>query len=62
MLKTLSNYIRYSGIWVTFGLNPCHWNFQFEFLHPDELNPKMLGIYVVLAFMSVRVVIDDGSW
>lgn len=62
MLKILSNYIRYSGVWVTFGLNPLHWSFKFEFMHPDELNPKMRGIYFVLAFVSVRIVIDDGSW
>jgi hypothetical protein len=62
MLKTLSKYIQYSGVWVTFGLNPFHWSFRFDFLHPDDLNPKMRGIYVVCGFVSVRVVIDDGSW
>jgi hypothetical protein len=62
MLKTLSNYIQYSGIWVSLCVNPFHWSFKSEFMHPDDLNPKMRGIYVVLAMVSVRVVIDDGSW
>jgi hypothetical protein len=62
MLKTLNNYIQYSGAWVSFSLNPFHWNFKFEFMHPDDLNPKMRGIYIVAAMVSLRVVIDDGSW
>ena len=62
MLKTLGKYIQYSGVWVSFGLNPIHWSFRFETLHPDDLNPKMRGFYVVCAFVSIRVVIDDGSW
>lgn len=62
MLKTLSNYIQYSGVWVSFSLNPFHWNFKFEFMQPDDLNPKMRGMYIVAAMVSLRVVIDDGSW
>mgnify|MGYP003335464961 CR=1 FL=1 len=62
MLKTLSKYIQYSGVWVSLAANPFHWSFRFDFLHPDELNPKMRGIYVVCGFVSLRVVIDDGSW
>lgn len=62
MLKILSKYFRYSGIWVGVAINPCHWNFVFEFLHPDELNPKMMGVYASVGPVWVRLVIDDGSW
>jgi hypothetical protein len=62
MLKILSNYIRYSGVWISFSLNPCHWNFRFEFMHPDELNPKMRGIFISIGFFSIRMIVDDGSW
>jgi len=62
MLKILSNYIKYSGIWVNFAINPFHWRLVFEFMHPDELNPNMRGIYISLLPISFRVVVDDGSW
>ena len=62
MLKNLSKYIQYSGIWVNFAANPFHWTFRFDFLHPDDLNPKMRGIYVVCGPIGIRMVIDDGSW
>jgi len=62
MLKILSKYIRYSGIWVSFALNPFHWRVSFEFMHPDELNPNMRGVFVSLLPISVRIIVDDGSW
>lgn len=61
-LKTYLNYIRYSGAWVGFVLNPCHWRMSFEFLHPDELNPKMRGCYLSTGPLWVRLVCDDGTW
>jgi hypothetical protein len=61
-LKILSKYIRYSGIWFGLVINPFHWTFVSEFLHPDELNPNMVGIYISIGPVWVRVVIDDGSW
>lgn len=62
MLKILSNYAKYSGIWISIALNPFHWRLAFEFMHPDELNPNMRGIFISLLPISLRVVVDDGSW
>jgi len=62
MLKILSKYIRYSGIWVSFALNPFHWRVSFEFMHPDELNPNMRGVFISLLPISLRIIVDDGSW
>lgn len=62
MLKNLSNYIRYSGVWVGAVINPFHWEFKFEFMHPDELNPAMRGIFVSLGPVWLRGVLDNGSW
>jgi hypothetical protein len=62
MLKILSKYVKYSGIWISVALNPFHWRLAFEFMHPDELNPNMRGIFISLLPISLRVVIDDGSW
>ena len=62
MLKTLSKYISYSGVWVSFALNPFHWRLSFEWMHPDELNPNMRGVFISLLPISVRIIVDDGSW
>jgi hypothetical protein len=62
MLKILSKYIRYSGIWVSVAINPCHWRVSFEFMHPDELNPNMRGVFISLLPISLRIIVDDGSW
>jgi hypothetical protein len=61
-LKTLLNYLRYSGLWAGLIVNPFHWEFRFEFLHPDELNPDMKGIFVSLGPIWVRAIIDNGTW
>lgn len=62
MLKNLSKYIRYSGVWVGLAVNPCHWDVRLSFLHPDDLNPNMRGFYISLGPVWLRVIIDDGSW
>lgn len=62
MLKTLSNYIRYSGVWVGLVINPCHWDIRIEQLHPDDLNPNMRGFYISLGPVWVRFILDNGSW
>jgi hypothetical protein len=61
-LKTLSNYIRYSGIWFGLAVNPFHWDFRFRFLHPDDLNPNMRGVYISVGPIWTRLIIDDGTW
>jgi hypothetical protein len=62
MLKTLSNYIKYSGIWFGLVINPFHWDFRFQTLHPDDLNPNMRGIYISFGPIWTRIVIDNGTW
>jgi hypothetical protein len=62
MLKTLNNYLRYSGIWSGLVINPFHWDFRYQFLHPDDLNPNMRGVYISFGPIWIRVVIDDGTW
>jgi len=62
MLKILSKYIRYSGLWIGLVFNPYHWEFRFDQLHPDELNPNMRGFYISFGPFWIRIVLDDGSW
>lgn len=62
MLKILSNYLRYSGIWMGLVINPFHWDFRFDFLHPDDLNPNMRGVYISIGPIWTRFILDNGSW
>lgn len=62
MLKILSKYIRYSGIWAGIVVNPFHWEARYDQLHPDDLNPNMRGFYASIGAIWVRVILDDGSW
>ena len=58
----LFNWIRYSGIWITFILNPFHWTFRFENIFEDELNPKMNYVNLQFFFLNIKIILDDGSW
>jgi hypothetical protein len=62
MLKILVNYIKYSGIWIGFVINPFHWELSFETVQPDNLNPKAHGIFLRIGPFWIKGVIDDGSW
>lgn len=65
MLKNLNKffqYVKYSGIWIGFVMNPFHWKFYIEKYHPDELNPNMYGINFNFGLIWIRFIIDNGSW
>jgi len=62
LLKICNNYIKNSGIWITFALNPCHWKLDFATVQPDDMNPKAHGFFVAILPLSVRIIVDDGSW
>jgi hypothetical protein len=62
MLKILSKYIRYSGIWAGLVFNPYHWEFRFDQFHPDDMNPNMRGFFISFGPLWIRLVLDDGSW
>jgi len=60
MVKIL-NYLRYSGIWIGFVLNPCHWQFglkQTLSAWEDYIFDNSLH----LGPIWIRVIIDDGKW
>ena len=58
----LKNYLKYSGIWVSLAVNPYHWRFHKEFNKPNDMDPSMYSLYLTLGPISIRFVIDDGSW
>jgi hypothetical protein len=58
----LKNYLKFSGMWMGFVLNPYHWEFKIQRIKPDESNPKNYGFMISVGPFWVRGVIDDGTW
>jgi hypothetical protein len=57
----LRNYLKYSGLWMGFVLNPYHWNLKLEY--KDELADNY--VFFLDAHFGpiwIRIIIDDGSW
>jgi hypothetical protein len=58
----LKNYLKYSGLWVGFVLNPYHWNFKWELNPLHDIETYIFHFELYLGLVWLRVVIDDGSW
>ena len=58
----LKNYLKYSGLWAGFVLNPYHWNFKLEVNPPQDIDTYIFHFELYLGLVWLRVVIDDGSW
>jgi hypothetical protein len=57
------NWIKYSGIWVTLVCNPFHWNVAFRRINETEWPyPKRVEYSAQFICLSIRVVVDNGSW
>lgn len=62
-MKTVVNYLKYSGLWAGFVLNPYHWRWGFV----DETNifnepGKLFDSSFHLGFVWIRIIIDNGDW
>ncbi len=55
-------YLKYSGIWFGLVVNPFHWEFRFQSITPDDMNPKQYGVFISIGPIWVRLIVDDGSW
>jgi hypothetical protein len=55
-------WLKYSGLWVTFALNPMHWRISFEVQNPSDMDPAMTKIIGTVGPLTIRIVIDDGSY
>lgn len=62
MLKNFLDYVRFSGIWVSFALNPFHWRLSGSFHKPTDTDPSMYAIYITVGPLSVRTLLDNGTW
>jgi hypothetical protein len=60
-LKTIFNWLKYSGVWVTISLNPFHWDLWATTMK-DELSRFGYRYEIQLLFLNIRIVLDDGEW
>lgn len=58
----MKKWLKYSGIWVTFALNPFHWRINYESHGSTDMDPAMKLIIVTIGPITIRIVIDDGSY
>jgi hypothetical protein len=61
-LKNFLNYCKYSGVWINLTLNPYHWRLSFDYTKPDDMDPSLYSIHISIAPLSIKFVLDDGSW
>jgi drug/metabolite transporter superfamily protein YnfA len=61
-LKNFLNYAHYSGIWISFVINPLHWRLSIDSRKPDDMDPALYSIHVFVGPVTLKVVWDDGSW
>jgi hypothetical protein len=55
-------WLKYSGVWVTFALNPYHWRIDFEMHGPDDMDPAKHIIIATVGPLTLRIITDDGSY
>lgn len=63
------NWLKYSGFWANFVLNPYHWMFDLDFggtginallAHTEEEDIEFFWCHLALGPINFRIVVDDG--
>ena len=60
-MKTIFNWLKYSGINITLKLNPFHWRINLEYFKTNEAWEQD-ALIIELLPITIRVWFDDGSW
>jgi hypothetical protein len=55
-------WLKYSGIFITIVVNPCHWRLGYASGRDDIMGPNSWFLKISLLAVGINVVIDDGSW
>lgn len=45
-----------------FKLNPVSWGLDYDYINPDDYNPKLHHLIIRLLMFRIELIIDDGSW
>lgn len=56
------NWLKYSGVFMTFALNPYHWRLGCEWGQDEIMGPKSHYFRLMLLPIGINIVIDDGQW
>jgi hypothetical protein len=62
MIKSILNYLKWSNFTVMFILNPRSWGLDYDYMRPDDFNPKMHQLIIRILMLRIEFIIDDGSW
>lgn len=61
-------WLKYSGCWINFVLNPYHWMFDFDFggiglgeLVADEEDTEYFWVHGLFGPFNFRIVLDNGK-
>jgi hypothetical protein len=58
----LKNYLKYSGLWLGFVLNPHYWNFKLEHKSDGLFDDYVFFLNVSFGPFWFRIIIDNGKW
>jgi hypothetical protein len=61
-MKKIFSYLRYSGIWIGFVLNPLHWQIAWARGSKEWPNDYLFENCLYIGPIYIRVIIDDGRW
>jgi hypothetical protein len=61
MGNKILKYLRFSGIWFGFVVNPCHWQFGWK-RGFNVWEDYLFDNSIHLGPIWIRVIIDDGKW
>ena len=61
-MKQAFNYLRYSGVWIGFILNPLHWQIAWARGSREWPNDYLFENCLYIGPIYIRVIIDDGRW
>ena len=62
MIKSILNYLRWSNLTIMFKLNPVSWSIDYDYISPDDYNPRMHHLIIRILMFRIEFIIDDGSW
>ena len=60
-MKTILNYLKYSGCNVILKLNPLHWRLSIKLNTTNDVWEQDTLVIELLP-ITIRLWIDDGSW
>ena len=53
MIRNILDYIRYSDVWITISFNPVRWKIFFDYVKPNDMDPKRHDIIINILFLKL---------